>query len=123
MKSAITINTESRYIDKESDAEQSRFVFAYTIVIENSGARAAQLLNRHWHITDAQGDVQEVQGPGVVGQQPKLAAGESYRYTSAAVLSTPVGSMHGHYEFVDDEGNRFLVQIPAFSLSVPNLVH
>lgn len=123
MESAITINTETRYIDKESDAEQSRFVFAYTIVIENSGARAAQLLNRHWHITDAQGDVQEVQGPGVVGQQPKLATGESFRYTSAAVLTTPVGSMHGHYEFVDDEGNRFLVQIPAFSLSVPNLVH
>ena len=123
MEPAITITTETRFIDKESNAEQSRFVFAYTIVIENSGTRAAKLLNRHWHITDAQGEVQEVQGPGVVGQQPRLEVGESFRYTSAAVLTTPVGSMHGHYEFVDDDGNRFLTPIPAFSLSVPNLVH
>jgi len=123
MEAAITISTETRFIDKESNAEQSRFVFAYTIVIENSGTQPAKLLNRHWHITDAQGDVQEVQGPGVVGQQPRLEPGESFRYTSAAVLTTPVGSMHGHYEFVDDEGERFLAPIQAFSLSVPNLVH
>jgi ApaG protein len=123
MEPAITISSEVLYIDKESNAEQSRFVFAYTIVIENSGSQAAKLLNRHWHITDAQGDVQEVQGPGVIGQQPRLEAGESFRYTSAAVLTTPVGSMHGHYEFVDDDDSRFLVQIPAFSLFVPNLVH
>ena len=123
MEPAITVSAETQFIDKESDVEQSRFVFAYTINIENTGSQPARLLNRHWHITDAQGDVQEVRGPGVVGQQPKLDAGESFRYTSAAVLSTPVGSMHGHYEFIDDDGNRFLVQIPAFSLSVPNLVH
>jgi ApaG protein len=123
MDHSISIRTETRYVDKESNAEQERFVFAYTIVIENGGDRPVQLLGRHWHITDAQGEVQQVQGAGVVGQQPKLAPGEAFRYTSAAVLSTPVGSMHGHYTFVHDDGVEFPVPIPAFSLSLPNLVH
>jgi len=123
MDQSIRISAETRYVDKESNAEQERFVFAYTMVIENHGGQAVQLLSRHWHITDAQGEVQEVQGTGVVGQQPKLEPGEAFRYTSAAVLSTPVGSMHGHYTFVTDDGGEFPVQIPAFSLSLPNLVH
>lgn len=123
MKPQIDVVAEARFVEKESDPARSRYVFAYTIVISNTGSTAARLLNRHWHITDAEGAVSEVEGPGVVGKQPRLATGESFRYTSAAVLETPVGSMHGRYEFEDDDGNRFLVPIPAFSLSVPNLVH
>lgn len=123
MDQSILIRTETRYVEKESNAEQDRFVFAYTILIENGSEQPVQLLSRHWQITDAHGEVQEVRGTGVVGQQPKLAPGEAFRYTSAAVLSTPVGSMHGHYNFVNDEGLEFPVPIPAFSLSLPNLVH
>ena len=123
MDQAIRITTETRYVDKESNAEQERFVFAYTITIENAGSEPAQLMRRHWHITDAQGEVQEVEGAGVVGQQPRLEPGEAFRYTSAAVLTTPVGSMHGHYTFADDAGEEFAAPIPAFSLSVPNMVH
>mgnify|MGYP001811616786 FL=1 len=123
MDQSILIRAETRYVEKESNAEQDRFVFAYTILIENGSEQPVQLLSRHWQITDAHGEVQEVRGTGVVGQQPKLAPGEAFRYTSAAVLSTPVGSMHGHYNFVNDEGLEFPVPIPAFSLSLPNLVH
>lgn len=120
---SFTIETESRYIEKESDPAAERYVFAYTITIRNGGGQAGQLLTRHWWVTDGQGDVQEVEGPGVVGQQPRIEPGESFRYTSAALLSTPVGAMHGHYEFQDDDGERFQVDIPAFSLSMPDAVH
>jgi len=123
MSGGIGIEVEVRYIDSESEPEQQRYVFAYTIVISNHGDAPAQLLSRHWHVTNAQGEVQEVKGPGVVGQQPRLEPGEAFRYTSAAVLDTPVGSMHGHYEFRRDDGSRFRAAIPAFSLSVPNMVH
>jgi len=123
MNPVIKVSAQTRYIEKESDPARQRYVFAYTILIENLGDKAARLRNRHWLITNAQGDVQEVQGPGVVGEQPHLQPGESFRYTSAAVLETPVGSMHGHYQFEMDDGARFLVPIPAFSLSLPNLVH
>jgi len=123
MSAGIGIEVEVRYVEPESDPERSRYVFAYTIVISNQGSAPAQLMNRHWYVTNAQGEVQEVQGPGVVGQQPRLEPGASFRYTSAAVLETPVGSMHGHYEFRRDDGSRFRAPIPAFSLSVPKLVH
>lgn len=123
MDPAIKVSAQTRYIEKESEPAQRRYVFAYTILIENLGDRAARLLNRRWLITNALGEVQEVQGPGVVGEQPYLQPGENFRYTSAAVLETPVGSMHGHYQFELDDGKRFLVPIPAFSLSLPNLVH
>lgn len=119
----ISIQVETRYIDRESDPERARYVFAYTITIGNEGERPARLLNRHWLITDAEGAVQEVNGPGVVGKQPRLEPGENFRYTSAAILKTPVGSMQGHYEFERDEGDRFLAEISAFSLSVPRIVH
>jgi ApaG protein len=121
--SNFAIAVQSRYIEKESDPSANRYVFAYTITIRNDGGDAGQLLNRHWWVTDGQGDVQEVQGPGVVGQQPRISPGESFRYTSAALISTPVGAMHGHYEFQRDDGETFLVQIPAFSLCIPSLVH
>ncbi len=119
----LDIQVEVRYIERESDPEGGRFVFAYTISIGNSGVSAAQLLNRYWRITNAEGQVEEVAGPGVVGKQPRLEPGEVFRYTSAAIIETPVGSMEGHYEFVRDAGDPFRVPIPAFSLSQPNVVH
>jgi ApaG protein len=115
------IEVEVRYIDRESDPDKRRYVFAYTITIANHGSAAAQLLNRYWRITDADGEVREVAGPGVVGRQPLIEPGHAFRYTSAAILETPVGSMEGHYEF-RGEGD-FRVPIPAFSLSLPNVVH
>jgi ApaG protein len=115
------VDVEVRYIERESDPDSNRYVFAYTITISNDSDQAGQLLNRYWRITDGDGEVQEVEGPGVVGRQPMIESGESFRYTSAAVLQTPVGSMEGHYEFRGDES--FLVPIPAFSLSRPNVVH
>ncbi|MCZ6852802.1 MAG: Co2+/Mg2+ efflux protein ApaG [Gammaproteobacteria bacterium] len=119
----FVIKTEPRYIEKESDPENERYVFAYTITIENHGDASAQLLNRRWRVSDGTGRIQEVNGPGVVGKQPHIAPGEAFRYTSAAIIETPVGSMAGHYEFQRVDGSLFEVPIPIFSLSVPNMVH
>ena len=117
------IDVEPRYLPGESDPNTRRWVFAYTITIKNRGSSGAQLRHRHWVITNADGQRQEVRGRGVVGEEPHLKPGETFRYTSAAVLETPVGTMQGHYEFEADDGRHFLVPIPVFSLSVPNLVH
>jgi ApaG protein len=122
-KRGFEIVAEPRYIARESDPEARRWVFAYTITIRNVGEVAAQLNHRHWVITNSDGVRQEVRGRGVVGEEPRIEPGGSFRYTSAAVLETPVGSMQGHYEFATDGGETFLVPIPVFSLSVPNLVH
>lgn len=119
----FSIETETRYVERESDPVRQRFVFAYTVTIRNEGDEAGRLMHRHWWVTDGQGDVQEVDGPGVVGQQPRIPPGESFRYTSAALLTTPVGAMHGHYEFQNDDGEDFRVDIPAFTLSVPSVLH
>ena len=121
--SQIEITTQVQYIEADSNIEEERYVFAYTITIANRGEQAAQLLNRHWWITDAQGEVRQVHGSGVIGQQPRIAPQESFSYTSGAVIATPVGSMHGYYEFVRDDDTRFQAAIPAFSLSIPNIVH
>ena len=120
---AINITVESRHLPQESDPSAQRYVFAYTITIENNSNEASQLLNRHWIITDGQGDIEEVQGPGVVGQQPRIQPGEGFRYSSGAILKTPVGVMQGKYEFVTDAGRHFDVEIPQFSLAVSALVH
>ncbi len=119
----IEVSVAVQYVDAESDAARDRYVFAYTITISNRGATPGQLLNRHWLITDATGQVEEVRGPGVVGQQPRLEPGQSFRYTSGAILKTPVGAMQGEYEFTDDNGEHFDVPIAPFSLSMPHLVH
>jgi ApaG protein len=119
----IDIQVAVRFVERESDPANKRFVFAYTITITNMGDSAATLMNRYWRITDGEGRVEEVAGPGVVGKQPRIDRGESFRYTSAAILETPVGSMEGHYEFVRDSGDAFRVPIPPFSLSQPNMVH
>ena len=107
------IDVDVRYIVRESDPDNRRYVFAYTITITNRSDETAQLMNRYWRITNAEGQVEEVEGPGVVGKQPVIEPGASFRYTSAAILETPVGSMEGHYEFRGD--GVFRVPIPAFS--------
>jgi ApaG protein len=119
----VRVMVESRYLPQESDPNAQRYVFAYTITIENNVSEASQLLNRHWIITDGQGEIEEVHGPGVVGQQPWIQPGQGFRYTSGAILKTPVGVMRGHYEFVTDAGEQFDVAIPQFSLAVSELVH
>ena len=119
----IQVDVHSAYVVEHSSPDNGRYVFAYTVTIRNTGAIAAQLRTRHWIITDANELVQEVRGEGVVGEQPRLAPGEGFQYTSAAVIETPVGSMHGSYQMVADDGHRFDAPILAFSLSVPNVVH
>ncbi len=119
----ININVVTDYIAEQSDPTVDRYVFAYTITINNSGEIPAKLLNRHWLITDANGKVQEVRGEGVVGEQPHLNPGEFFEYTSGAVLETPVGIMEGEYEMVTDEGDTFLAPIDRFSLAIPRTLH
>ena len=114
---AIIVRAESQYQADSSAPDDGRYVFAYTITIENQGGKAARLMSRHWIITDADGKVQEVRGLGVVGEQPHLRPGESFQYTSGAILQTPLGSMHGSYGMVGDDGTHFDAQIPAFSLT------
>jgi len=119
----ISVSAQSAYIREQSQPDQERYVFAYTITIQNTGFSAARLLNRHWIITDANGKVQEVRGEGVVGEQPHLGPGESFRYTSGTILETPVGSMHGSYEMIADDGTRFEARIDPFSLAMPMRLH
>lgn len=107
------------YLEEQSLPDDGHYVWAYTIQVENHGQEAVQLINRHWHITDADGQVQEVRGPGVVGEQPTLNPGEAFQYTSGASLKTPSGLMVGTYEMVDESGETFLIDIPAFSLDSP----
>ncbi len=119
----IEVAVRSQYIDDQSEPDDNRYVFAYTITIRNVGTVSAQLLTRHWVITDADGKVQEVRGDGVVGEQPRLAPGENFQYTSAALIETPVGTMVGSYQMVADDGVSFDAEIPLFRLSIPNILH
>jgi ApaG protein len=119
----IEVEVETQYIAEQSLPDQDHFVFAYTITIYNSGEVPAQLLRRHWVITDANNKVQEVQGEGVVGEQPHLKPGEQYRYTSGTMLETPVGSMRGSYHMIADDGVEFEAEIPPFTLSMPRVLH
>ena len=119
----IRIQVATSYVDEQSEPEAGRYVFAYTITISNDGTTAAKLLSRHWVITDANGKVQEVTGDGVVGEQPDLAPGERFRYSSGAVIETPVGAMQGLYRMVADDGMSFDAPIAPFTLAVPGLLH
>ena len=119
----IAVNAATQYLADQSDEAAGRFVFAYTITIYNTGTLAAQLISRHWIITDAQGLVQEVRGLGVVGAQPVLQPGESFEYTSGASIATAVGTMRGTYQMVAADGTRFEAAIPEFTLSVPRVLH
>ena len=122
-KHHIEIKVRAAYIDKQSEPESNRFVFAYTITITNDGSVPAKLLTRHWVITDGNEKVQEVRGVGVVGEQPHLSPGMSFEYTSGAVLETPFGTMQGSYQMLADDGTSFDAEIPAFLLTTPRQLH
>lgn len=119
----IAVDVETAYVEEQSDPREKRYVFAYTITIRNDGGQPAKLLTRHWIITDANGKVQEVRGEGVVGEQPHLKPGQGFRYSSGAVLETPVGTMHGSYQMVADDGDRFDAPIAPFRLAIPGLLN
>ncbi len=119
----ISISVNTAYIAEQSDPAVDRYVFAYTITIANIGTEAAQLISRHWIITDADNVSQEVKGLGVVGEQPLLRPGESFEYTSGTAMATPVGTMRGSYQMVAEDGNKFDAEIPAFTLSMPRVLH
>jgi ApaG protein len=119
----INIKVKSAYLDEQSQPDKHRYAFAYTITIENNSDEPTQLLSRHWVITDANNITQEVQGMGVVGQQPRILPGDSYTYSSGAVLETQAGTMEGTYEMQTDDGETFSVPIPAFSLTRPQSLH
>jgi ApaG protein len=120
---AVEVAAATQYLAEQSDEAAGRFVFAYTITLRNTGSVAAQLISRHWIITDAQGLVQEVRGLGVVGAQPLLEPGQSFEYTSGAAIATAVGTMKGAYQMVAADGTRFEAPIPEFTLSVPRVLH
>jgi ApaG protein len=119
----IRVEVETAYLEDQSEPRERRYVFSYTITIRNEGDVPAKLLTRHWVITDANGRVQEVRGDGVVGEQPHLKPGQGFRYSSGAVLETPVGAMQGSYQMVTDDGARFDADIPAFRLAMPGMLH
>ena len=122
-KYEIAVAVKSAYLADQSDPSRSQYVFAYTVTITNRGDVAAQLIGRHWVITDADHQVQEVKGLGVVGQQPLLQPGESFEYTSGTSLATAVGTMRGTYQMVAENGEAFDADIPLFTLSVPRVLH
>lgn len=118
---SVTVTTA--FIEEQSDDENHRYVFSYTVTIRNTGSVAAQLISRHWIITDSAGKVQEVRGLGVVGEQPLLQPGEQFEYTSGTVIATPVGTMHGSYQMTAEDGTQFDAEIPPFTLSMPRVLH
>ncbi len=119
----IDIEVETHYLEEQSIPDQDRYVFTYTITISNSGKVPAKLLRRHWIITDSEGNTQEVRGEGVVGEQPDIAPGDRYRYTSGTILETPVGTMQGSYTMRSDDGLEFDADIPVFTLAIPHILH
>lgn len=119
----ITVTTQAAYLPDQSDEEGERYAFAYTITIANTGTVSAQLISRHWIITDADGKVQEVRGQGVVGEQPLVKPGESFEYTSGTTIATPVGTMQGSYQMVAEDGVKFEAEVPEFLLSMPRVLH
>ena len=122
-KNNIVVEANPFFIAEQSAPEQGRYVFAYTITITNEGTVSAKLLQRHWLITDANGKIQEVQGDGVIGEQPTLKPGDTFRYTSGAILETAVGIMQGYYTLRSDDGDDFNATIPQFTLSIPRVLH
>ena len=119
----ITVAARTAFIPDQSDVNNGRYVFAYTITITNTGSVPAQLVSRHWIITDSNNQVQEVRGLGVVGEQPTLRPNESFQYTSGTAIATPVGTMRGTYQMVAEDGMQFDASIPEFTLSMPRVLH
>ena len=122
-RNEMTVTPVARFLADQSDPAKNQYVFSYTITITNTGDVAAQLLSRHWVITDADHKVQEVKGLGVVGQQPLLKPGESFEYTSGTSIPTNVGTMQGNYQMMAEDGKAFDAPIPLFTLSVPRTLH
>jgi len=122
-KQDIQVNVDSSYIASSSEPAAARYVFAYSISIKNNSDTPTQLVSRHWVITDANGKTQEVHGEGVVGEQPHIQPGESYQYTSGAIIETSVGAMQGSYDMLAADGGTFSAPIPCFSLSIPRTLH
>jgi ApaG protein len=120
---SIEVTVQTRFVEEQSEPAREHYVFAYTITLRNAGTVGARLLTRHWLITDGNGQTEEVRGDGVVGQQPWLAPGDGFEYTSGAVLKTDVGSMQGSYHLQAEDGTGFDAVIPAFTLSVPRVLH
>ena len=120
---AITVSVNTEYLGQQSAPDDGRFAFAYHITIHNQSIESAQLLGRHWIITDSNQSAKEVRGMGVIGEQPLIGAGQSYQYTSGVVLDTPIGTMQGHYTMLDHQGQSFNVPIKPFLLSTPNTVN
>ena len=120
---SIRVRVQSSYVPERSEPERNSWFFIYTVEVANQGDQTAQLMSRHWVITDANGTVREVRGPGVVGEQPVLAPGESFTYTSACPLETPFGTMHGTYQIVTQGGERFDANIAPFSLGEPHSIN
>ena len=120
---SISVEVETEYLEDQSEPEEGRYAFAYTITVGNTGTVAAQLISRHWIITDADGQVQEVRGLGVVGHQPLIQPGQGIQYTSSCVLATPVGTMKGSYQMTAEDGVQFEAPIAEFVLSVPRTLH
>jgi ApaG protein len=116
----IAVSVEPTYLEARSSTKSSQYFWAYRVVIENQGRETVQLMSRHWMITNARGELNEVKGPGVVGEQPVLKPGESFEYTSGAPLDTPSGMMGGAYQMETESGERFDIEIPTFSLDRPN---
>ncbi len=119
----IRVDVSASYVGEQSKPDESHYVFSYTITIRNEGKIPARLLTRHWVITDANGKVKEVRGEGVVGEQPYLLPGQGFRYSSGAVLETPVGAMQGSYQMLGDDGAQFDAHIAPFTLAIPGLLH
>lgn len=117
------ITAKSQFLLEQSTPEDQRYAFSYTVTIQNTGTIAAQLISRYWLITDSNNHIQEISGLGVVGNQPLLAVGEQFEYTSWTIIATPVGTMQGHYFFVAEDGMRFEVPIPEFTLAVSSKLH
>lgn len=122
-KYEVRVDVVTQYLPEQSDPAENRYTFAYTITISNSGSVAAQLISRHWIIADADNQLQEVRGLGVVGHQPLLQPGQSFEYTSGCVLTTPVGSMRGSYQMTAEDGTQFEALITEFVLSMPRVLH
>lgn len=119
----IEVSVTTDYVEGQSDPQNDRYVFAYTVTIINAGKLPAQLLTRHWVIRDANNKVEEVRGEGVIGEQPLLAPGKGFTYTSGTIIATPVGTMGGSYQMVAEDGTRFDARIPDFTLSMPRTLH
>jgi len=120
---AIRISVQTDFVEEKSSVEHNRYFFSYTVTISNDGIIPAQLVSRHWIITDAHEQTFEVKGLGVIGEQPLIQPHESYTYTSGTELNTPVGSMHGSYQMVSEDGTSFDAEIPMFILSMPRTLH